>query len=216
LSEPPRATDPAPRLTIELLEELHEQWVRNGAPITTALNPGLSDDEIDSLTAPLEIVMPDEARLWWKWHNGVPYGSPSACWCGFVEYARLALAVKIVERNREEADMQVKFAREYDPTTPHDPSEWWRPSWMAITQRAGGAPIVFDCAVARDATTPIDVVDGEMKGIYPSPAAQSFGELITAWIEMFTTGAWSFDKTAGEWLFDDTRMPAHLYKSPLV
>jgi hypothetical protein len=59
-------------------------------------------------------------------------------------------------------------------------------------------------------------VDWEMIDIQPSPAARSLGELVGVWITMFETGAWSYDSAAREWIYDDARIPAHLYRSPLV
>ena len=35
-----------------------------------ALAPGLTDQQIDTLTAPYGIDLPEEARVWWRWHNG--------------------------------------------------------------------------------------------------------------------------------------------------
>ena len=34
------------------------------------LRPGLTDAEMDALTEPLGIVLPEEARVWWGWHDG--------------------------------------------------------------------------------------------------------------------------------------------------
>ena len=34
------------------------------------LGPGLSDAEMDALTEPVGIILPEEARVWWGWHDG--------------------------------------------------------------------------------------------------------------------------------------------------
>src|SRR4051812_27326402 len=53
-----------------LLTKLERQWQRKGSRIVEALNPGLTDAEIDDLAAPLGHPIPEEARRWWRWHNG--------------------------------------------------------------------------------------------------------------------------------------------------
>jgi hypothetical protein len=45
--------------------------VPDGAPIVDHLQPGLSDEQMDELTAPLGLSLPVEARRWWGWHDGV-------------------------------------------------------------------------------------------------------------------------------------------------
>ena len=61
----------APQLTVDLLEQLAERWRRQRAPITEALSPGLDEEEMDALIAPLGLSLPVEARVWWGWHDGV-------------------------------------------------------------------------------------------------------------------------------------------------
>jgi hypothetical protein len=53
-----------------LLAQLEDCWRACGAPVADALRPGLTDDEMDALTAPLGIRLPAEARRWWGWHDG--------------------------------------------------------------------------------------------------------------------------------------------------
>ena len=59
-----------------VLAELESRWQSQGAPIVSALRPGLSDDEMDRLTEPLGLSLPREAREWWGWHNGAPRPAP--------------------------------------------------------------------------------------------------------------------------------------------
>jgi cell wall assembly regulator SMI1 len=57
-------------LTEDLLDELEGHLRRQRAPLLEGSNPGLTDQDIDELTAPLEIRLPREARMWWQWHDG--------------------------------------------------------------------------------------------------------------------------------------------------
>jgi hypothetical protein len=59
-----------PLLTDTLLEELLEALTRAGFPTVERLRPGLSDDEMDTLTAPLGLTLPTEPRVWWRRQNG--------------------------------------------------------------------------------------------------------------------------------------------------
>lgn len=58
--------DDAPRLTVELLEELKARWRDLGAPIAEQLRPGLSQEQIDAIVAPLGLHVPSEALVWWR------------------------------------------------------------------------------------------------------------------------------------------------------
>jgi hypothetical protein len=57
-------------LTRDQLEALEAQWRAQGALIVDGLQPGLRDEEMDELTAPLGRTLPTEARTWWGWHDG--------------------------------------------------------------------------------------------------------------------------------------------------
>ena len=47
-----------------------------GAPIVERWAPGLDDAAIDELVVPLHLQLPDEARVWWRWHNGTMPDTP--------------------------------------------------------------------------------------------------------------------------------------------
>jgi hypothetical protein len=61
---------PPVTLTPSLFERLLESLTRAGFPTVERLRPGLSDDEMDTLTQPLGITLPLEARIWWRRQNG--------------------------------------------------------------------------------------------------------------------------------------------------
>jgi hypothetical protein len=65
-------TEPTPRmLTVDQLAQLKLGWETLGlVGVLDHLRPGLTDAEMDALTEPLGIVLPDEARVWWGWHDG--------------------------------------------------------------------------------------------------------------------------------------------------
>lgn len=61
----------------EVLLEVFESSLRAvGAPIVKHREPGLDDAAIDELIVPLDLQLPDEARVWWRWHNGTVPDTP--------------------------------------------------------------------------------------------------------------------------------------------
>jgi hypothetical protein len=65
-------TEPTPpMLTVDQLTQLKLRWERLGlVGVLDHLRPGLTDAEMDALTEPLGIVLPEEARVWSGWHDG--------------------------------------------------------------------------------------------------------------------------------------------------
>jgi hypothetical protein len=59
-------------LTTHQIDRLVDALRQQGAPVVDLLAPGLSDRQMDELTAPLDIRLPDEARTWWGHYNGAP------------------------------------------------------------------------------------------------------------------------------------------------
>lgn len=81
----------APMLTGDLIEQVLDALARAGSCTRERLYPGLTDEQMDDLIAPLGLVLPTEGRVWWSHHNGgddallssgravaVPAGTPSA------------------------------------------------------------------------------------------------------------------------------------------
>src|SRR5437764_1031354 len=54
----------------DLLDQLEAQWRRLQAPIADALRPGLTDRQLDDVSARLDLVLPGELRALWAWHDG--------------------------------------------------------------------------------------------------------------------------------------------------
>jgi hypothetical protein len=85
-----------PLLTEGLLEQLAARWRTHGLLIVESLRPGLSDAEMDELTEPLGIVLPREARTWWRWHDGASTEGGGSCNLGPLRlYSPLSDAVRI-------------------------------------------------------------------------------------------------------------------------
>jgi hypothetical protein len=185
----------APLLTQGLLSQLADAWTAQGTPIAGRLAPGLSDDEMDELTAPLGLRLPVEARVWWGWHDGAPWRpggelTPERSIGPGVEYMPLRDAVKDYLMDRE------IFAEiEGDP-------EPFRPAaYFPITRTSG--PVLCDCSVAEGAPSPIYYTHtyGEPLEELERPAARSFGEMVGWWIDALNDGAWLWNPASGRWSY---------------
>jgi|tagenome__1003787_1003787.scaffolds.fasta_scaffold20962551_6 cell wall assembly regulator SMI1 len=182
-------------LTIDLLEALADRWRRLGAPIIENLRPGLSDAEIDALTHPLGISLPDEARTWFRWHDGVALdpGRPERrIGALMMEFIPLAEAVRDYQDGRA---VLVGAGGE-------GALEDWPTSWFPITAQGCGDVVVCECSVPRDAATPIHVFRWDEPD--PRPAAGSFGEMVALWIEAIDSARWVYDAARRSWYLDDS------------
>lgn len=170
-------------LDCELLEELEAAWRGAGAQIVGVLAPGLSDERIDELMTPLGLSLPEEARRWWGWHNGVTNKAPYG-W----DIGRQILFFSLQEA-LQELDDPFHGGGEPAPQT-------WIP-WV----RAAGGWLAIDCA--QPDNTPVHRLDRE-GGIFH--AADSIGEAVELWLEMYKTGGWSMN-AGGWWDLDLDRAP---------
>ncbi len=181
-----------PTLTPALLDELEQRWRTLGLPLLDRLRPGLTDAEIDTLVAPLGLDLPEEARTWWRWHDGIDLeGATGNGWTFGPDrrpFGPLAAAVGECERLRT---MAGELA---DPSAGRDETYWWSPTWFPLT--TGGKPLVCDCAVAGR-VTPIRIYDTHVETFH-KPRADSFGQVVTWWIEAYDNGEWQF--VADQWI----------------
>jgi hypothetical protein len=197
-----------PLLSLDQLEQLKEKWRQQGAPIPDHLRPGLSDDEMDSLTAPIELTLPTEARTWWGWHDGVDIheGYPAA-----------QLGPRHDFYTLEHAVGQYRFVREmWHDIDPDKIDYWWRPTWFPIT--FGNGYIRFDCDVPSRAPAPIYWThshDHDHHGL-THPRVPSFGVMVDWWLDAFECEAWRYDADAGRWRYDYALLPPERELTGLV
>jgi cell wall assembly regulator SMI1 len=94
-------------LSVKLLARLEALWVERDAPILSHLRDGLTDVEMDAMTAPIGLRLPDELRIWWSWHDGVdpqplgPGGPEGDVGVG-LSYLSLREAIELYNRARGE------------------------------------------------------------------------------------------------------------------
>lgn len=200
----------APFLTRGLLSQLADAWTAQGAAIAGQLAPGLSDDEMDELTAPLGVRLPLEARVWWGWHDGVPWRTDGERTTGRelgpgMDYLPLRDAVSQYLRERR------NFTQVMGDPEPYRPK-----SFLTITYRGG--PIMCDCAVAPGSPTPIylaDSHDSQPQDVQ-NPVARSFGEMVTWWIEAMRDDIWHWDSRQELWKLHHERIEGERATSGIV
>lgn len=150
-------------LTSDILGRFEALLRSRHARIVDTWAPGLSDAQIDDIAGPAGLQMPEEVRVWWRWHNGVRPGSPSDHWMIVPGRMLLALEPEVAayrEVGRDDG-LLMPFSEK-----PH----------IYVACRANGnvpAPVYYE---TYDAS--------------PHLALPSFGELILGWIRYIDSGGY--------------------------
>jgi len=206
-------------LHTDLLEELAARWRAQRAPIADGLRPGLSDAEIDALTGPLDLDLPEEARVWWGWHDGVarhPSGLLVYQQMGGIGLPFFSLE-EAVARYRSRRSMAVDAATHGRPGEPLSSADyWWHPSWFPITDTDWAATIACDCDVAAGAPSPVRVVHWEDYSEAGAVAASSLGEVVRWWIEALDSGRFRYDAARNAWWADRADTPLTRERSEIA
>ncbi len=193
-------------LDVDLLLELEQRWRSQRAPLLTRLRPGLADAEIDRLSARVDLRLPDEARVWWGWHDGVPvehFGVARELGPQ-LPYLPLAEALELYEHRRSLARTAGPLG---DQTELGDPDYWWDPSWLPITESGNGTVVTCDCSVGPGDPTPVRAIFWGDMSEARTPATRSFGQLVEWWIDALDAGAWHYDEAIGRWHYSYERVP---------
>lgn len=194
----------APTLDAALLARLEEAWAAQGAPIAGNRTPGLSDDEMDEITAPLGLSLPLEARVWWGWHDGVAArdgdGGPARRVGPMVDYWPLRFAVDryLMERKIFAEVLEGEDVSDLESDRPAH--------FFPITHTTG--PVFCDCSVPEGAPSPIYRVHthGNPEEELAQPRARSFGEMVSWWIDALADGIWRWNTIRQTWDYDWERL----------
>jgi cell wall assembly regulator SMI1 len=190
----------SPLLSAEMLTELEHQWSLQGAPLLEHLRTGLSGQEMDALVAPLDLRLPLEARIWWGWHDGATTnGRPSVrrtVGAG-LEYLPLAEAVEQYRACREASQEVAGTAGQPRPLS--EPEYWWAPQWFPISLTGYGGVVACDCSVGNARPTPIRMIWWAGRESFAEPVTQSFGQMVSWWIDALKTGVWRYEAGRDAW-----------------
>jgi hypothetical protein len=159
---------------------------------------------MDALTEPLGIVLPEEARVWWGWHDGTDplfidpiQGEKFAMLAPGRIFLSLGHAVEHCMGLREAL---------WEGKEPHD---LWR-QWLPLNTLED--PTILDCA----ADAPARVFRLEFQFPNRRRGLPTLGTLVDAYIDAFDAGAWWLEQPGHEdsrWQQDpdkiDERIDAH-------
>jgi hypothetical protein len=173
-------------LSIDLLHKLERAWSETNAPAANSTRRGLSPDEIDELMAPIDLDLPHEGVVWWGWHDGASGEiGPD------LPFMSLAEAVQLY-------NWLCQTARDIAGADAHG---MWDPSWFPVTTASIG-PIALDCSAAPNCGTPIRQINWELpRSEMARIQAESFGQVVSWWIDAYNDKAWSFDERDGAWVY---------------
>jgi hypothetical protein len=160
---PPRLLD------AQLLHALEERWRTRGAETPDRMAPGLSDEEIDRIAAPLGFALPEEIRTLYRWHDGSQRY--------VMTWARGMISLQVVVA--EAATMP-----------PWD--EERRPTWLRILDER--PYLVADCAVGLHDPVPIWNY-GPDWGPATRPVFASVGDMVALWIDLIDNDLMYWDGT---------------------
>jgi hypothetical protein len=183
----------------ELLAGFEMQLRRVGAAVVKQWAPGLDDQRIDELLAPLGIDLPEEARAWWRWHNGtLPEAPPIAT---YIIPSREQMPLEAAANLAETANLMVETFNV--------------PELAKQLHLVTNKPIIYvDCNGPREAPAPIYSQNDDPEP--PELALPSMVELITIWTQLIDDGVFATTPD-GQWHRPDPdRIPPELRGRGLI
>jgi hypothetical protein len=161
----------------EILGELELRWRRLGTTMAERMEPGLDDDEIDQITAPLGFSLPEEARRVFRWHQGSSLAPLAA-------YRTLIPLGTCVQSTLDFLE---------------DDDDWPR-GWVSFMDEK--PYMALDCRGGPDDPVAVWHYDYAHQQLPTRPVFASIGELFLFWISLIDDGHMTRD--APRW---DLRQP---------
>lgn len=192
-----------------LLSELDRLWRGQGAAIADNALPGLTDDEIDALIDPLGLVLPEELRVWWRWHDGVR-GSLAAFASDYDEASvgpgawQLISLAEAVDRYRSEPR---KAQYVGDPIAGEF---YWRDSWFPFVQAGSNDVLFMDTTQISGGRCPIRIRYSWNWEYWDVDQAPSLADAVQVWIRTLTDRYYVWNPETREWDHDRLKMPPDL------
>jgi hypothetical protein len=202
----------SPILDVSLLRAFEERLRLWDLPVGRWANPGLTDDEMDEVVAPLGLRLPIEARIWWGWYDGETKegrGKLFTPWDGMLplrEAVDVYLSFRSMANKLSEPD--------HLPPPRDNPDFFWHPGWFPLL--GPQLPFVIDCSVGENEPTPIRMIDWQDVDGFFEPRAGSFGQMVAWWIEAIDSGAWDRDTERQRWRSRHMLLPPELRRTQLV
>ena len=185
-------------LTPSLLEEFERCLREQGARVVELWQDGVDDGQIAAAEEAIGERLPDEARMWWRWHDGVP--ASAVTYARHREFGPLHQFLPLDEAVAR--TLRIRDSRALrQPGAPVWPHGWLE--WTDVN-----APMVIDCVVPEGAPAPVHDADFgsyELEDVY-TPVAASMGDMVRAWIDAIASGGWWWDRDLDRWMRDRSRL----------
>jgi cell wall assembly regulator SMI1 len=188
-----------------LLATFTESLTNVAPAVAHALRPGLLVDDLEELANEAHLTLPDEARAWWTWSDGIgrlPGGAPATVGRLHLLSFRDALTVRGRERESATTHMQ--------PGEPISGDRYFARSWLPLAMTEGIA--VLDCDVPPGEPSPVRFVDWGRDLESDKPKLPSVAALVKLWTDALERGTWEYDSAANHWKVPQDR-PAGLLGS---
>jgi cell wall assembly regulator SMI1 len=157
--------------------------------------PGLSSNDIRSLTLELPAALPPEVHLWfsrWTWGEDVYDLLPR------LRYHPLPNCVFLYGQALEMAhDHREGVAQARGGRLPADYEPQWTPQWFPLSQQEGPLYLAVDLSGSDGVSAPVLEVDnggGDARRV-----ARSLGEYMTQALDEIDAGQWIYDREKHNW-----------------
>ncbi len=157
-----------------MLARLEAELRAKAIPFIETMAPGLTDAEIDEIIEPAHLIMPEEVRAWWRWHNGPGPDAPRDA--GWLLPYRDARSLKAC------VDLYLYVGRD-----------------DRLIEPLGELPVIYvECRGSGDVPAPI-YSQNDYAGDDPRQVLPSYGELVLTWIDYLERGVYATKPEGGGW-----------------
>lgn len=179
----------------DALGHLDEHWAEHAPEFEAGLRPGVSDSALDRVEQQCGLLLTDEARTWWRWHDGVPMGNPPSSGGdgvggAYTRWLTLALAGQIRNSMREEA----AATAEPGLRGRSEPSDLWHPGWFPLLLPVSRGPVVIEMS-DRQPTSPVHFIDSAETPVWCN-IAPSLTHMVEDWLRLHLEGVYRWHGAA--------------------
>ena len=161
----------------DLLRRLEDHWIHLDVPLARRAAPGLSDQEIDDLLAPTGFELPEEMRIWWRWHNGMT--EPDVRDLDATVSAS-GWRLQTLQHSIREYQMLI------DVVGPDGITFRWE--WFPFSPRADAEQLMCDTSRTDGRTAPVIAWDNCVAVEEQLVIAPSLTDLVRMWVERLDAG----------------------------
>jgi hypothetical protein len=159
----------------ELLALLEDQWRRHDLPIAARLRPGLSEDEVRTRLATVDVTPSREYVEWFGWHDGASTESR------MTPVHRIETLTRCIKQ----------YTTHVNPVVLEEDTN---AGWFPVATTIGGAVVVTDCTGSSPDLAITTVVSREGERYGPDYHLPSLVVPVRWWVDRFTTGTWAHEE----------------------